>query len=290
MVGVGLATLVLGVIGLLNSFAAVADAARGSFGALAWTVPLAIDIGILVFSALDLVLARLDLRVVWLRLVPWSLVGVTVYLNIADERTWFGRIAHAALPAMWVVAVEIATHAVRIRAGLVSARRMDRIRRSRWLLAPLATTALWRRMVLWEVRSYPDALGRERSRLLALTRLQDEYGRVGWRWKAPRRERALYRLGELTPALPEAMETSAVPATPPAQSKRRTATRRPARQRTGRASTDTGTAVARLRAEHPDLSAAAIAERLGVTDRTVRRHLAANATAHQNPATEQQAS
>jgi DNA-binding CsgD family transcriptional regulator len=36
---------------------------------------------------------------------------------------------------------------------------------------------------------------------------------------------------------------------------------------------DTGIAVARLRARHPNLSAAEIAKRLGVTDRTVRRHL-----------------
>ncbi len=195
VVAVALATLVLGVIGLFNSFTAVADAAEGSFGAAAWTVPLAVDVGILVFSALDLVLARLDMRVAWLRLVPWSLVGVTIYLNVADETTWFGRIAHAALPAMWVVAVEVGTHAVRTRAGLASVRRMDRIRASRWLLAPFATAGLWRRMVLWETRSYPDALTRERSRLLALTGLQDAYGHIGWRWKAPRRDRALYRLG-----------------------------------------------------------------------------------------------
>jgi len=55
-------------------------------------------------------------------------------------------------------------------------------------------------MVLWEIRSYPDALARERARLLALTTLQDTYGRLAWRWRAPRRERALYRLGELAPA------------------------------------------------------------------------------------------
>lgn len=196
---VAAATLLLGVIGLVNSFHAVAEAAQASFGGLAWTVPLAVDVGILVFSALDLVLARLDMRVAWLRLLPWSLVAVTIYLNVADEPTWFGRIAHAVLPALWVVAVEVGTHAVRIRAGLGSMRRMDRIRTSRWLLAPASTVGLWRRMVLWEIRSYPDALTRERDRLLALTRLQDAYGRIGWRWNAPRRERALYRLGEHTP-------------------------------------------------------------------------------------------
>nr|BFE64982.1 hypothetical protein GCM10020063_095080 [Dactylosporangium thailandense] len=36
---------------------------------------------------------------------------------------------------------------------------------------------------------------------------------------------------------------------------------------------DTASAIARLRAKHPDMSAADIARRVGVTDRTVRRHL-----------------
>ncbi|GAB7041057.1 MULTISPECIES: DUF2637 domain-containing protein [Catenuloplanes] len=36
---------------------------------------------------------------------------------------------------------------------------------------------------------------------------------------------------------------------------------------------DTGSAVARLRERHPDMSAVEIARRVGVTDRTVRRHL-----------------
>jgi DNA-binding transcriptional ArsR family regulator len=38
---------------------------------------------------------------------------------------------------------------------------------------------------------------------------------------------------------------------------------------------DTASAVTRLRNRHPDMSAADIAARLGITDRTVRRHLAA---------------
>jgi DNA-binding transcriptional ArsR family regulator len=39
---------------------------------------------------------------------------------------------------------------------------------------------------------------------------------------------------------------------------------------------DTATAIARLRDRHPDMPAADIAARLGITDRTVRRHLATN--------------
>jgi hypothetical protein len=190
----------LGVLGFVNSFRAVSQAAAASFGRLAPTVPLGIDLAIAVFSAMDLVLARLDMRPRWVRLVPWTLTGATVYLNVAGQHTWFGRIAHAVFPALWVLAVSLAAHVIRIRAQLEAGTGMDRIRPSRWLLAPVSTARLWRRMVLWEIRSYPAALDRERTRLLALTDLQDAYGVLAWRWNAPRRTRALYRLGELAPA------------------------------------------------------------------------------------------
>ncbi|MFC9971835.1 DUF2637 domain-containing protein [Spirillospora sp. NPDC127200] len=207
---------VLGLLGFVNSFAAVAEAARPSFGWFAWTVPLGIDLGIAIFAALDIVLGRLDMRLRWLRLIPWTLTAATVYLNVADETSAFGRVAHAVLPCLWVLAVEIGAHVVRVRAGIESGTRMDRIRTSRWLLSPLRTAALWRRMVLWEIRSYRDALDRERSRLLTLTELQDAYGAVAWRWSAPRRVRTLYRLGELSPAVrvDESDERPAIAAPP----------------------------------------------------------------------------
>ena len=235
---------VLGLIGFANSFRAVADAARASFGPLAVTVPIGVDLGIAVFSALDIVLARLDLRPRWVRLVPWTLTAATVYLNITGQHTGFARVAHAVFPALWVIAVEVAAHVVRVRAGLAAGTAMDRIRPSRWLLAPVPTARLMRRMVLWEIRSYPDALRRERDRLLALTDLQDTYGRHAWRWRAPRRTRALYRLGELAPAstqpetCPWPRPAPALPAAParrapaPDGAPGRTRTRRPAAPRT----------------------------------------------------------
>ncbi len=194
--GPGAAAAALGVLGFVNSFRAVARAAVSSFGELAPTVPLGIDLAIAVFSAMDIVLARLDMRPRWVRLVPWSLTAATIYLNVADQASWFGRVAHAVFPALWVVAVSLAAHVIRVRAHLASGTAIDRIRLSRWVLAPAATALLWRRMVLWEIRSYPAALQRERARVLALTGLQDAYGVLAWRWRAPRRVRALYRLGE----------------------------------------------------------------------------------------------
>ena len=194
---------VLGAIGAVVSFASVARAVEPSFGRLAWTVPVGIDVGIAAFTGLDLLLARLGMRMRWLRLVPWVLVATTIYLNVAGEDELVAAVAHGVLPGLWVIAVEVGSHVVRMRAGLaeaVSERRMDRVRWSRWLLAPVSTLRLWRRMVLWETRSYPDALRRERERLLACTELQDRWGRWAWRWRAPRRARVLYRLGELAPA------------------------------------------------------------------------------------------
>jgi len=243
---------VLGLIGFANSFRAVADAARASFGPLAVTVPVGVDLGIAVFSALDIVLARLDLRPRWVRLVPWTLTAATVYLNVTGQHTGFARVGHAVFPALWVIAVEVAAHVVRVRAGLAAGTAMDQIRPSRWLLAPVPTARLMRRMVLWEIRSYPDALRRERDRLLALTDLQDAYGRHAWRWRAPRRTRALYRLGELAPAssqpetCPWPRPAPALPAAParrtprnapaprtaPAPESGRTRTRRPGAPRT----------------------------------------------------------
>jgi hypothetical protein len=212
----------LGLLGFVNSFTRVAAAARDSFGSLAFTVPVGIDVGIAVFSALDIVLARLDMRLPWLRLIPWSLTGATVYLNVAGETSVFGVVAHAILPALWVAAVEVAAHVIRTRAGLAAGTRMDSVRLSRWLLAPAPTARLWRRMVLWEVRSYPAALVRERDRILALTDLKDTYGPIAWRWKAPRRTKALYKLGELTPA-------ADLPALPGPQDDAETATKTPRR-------------------------------------------------------------
>lgn len=287
VVAVGIGVACLGLVGLINSFANVTAALRPAFGALAPTATLGIDLGIAVFATLGLVLAKLDMPLGWLRLVPWLLTAATIALNIAPERTWVGRLAHAVLPMLWVVAVDVGIHAVRVRTGLAAGRRMDTIRASRWLLAPVATVLLWRRMVLWEIRSYPDALAAERRRLLALTELKDSYGhlRIGhrkvrapwaWRWTAPRRERALHRLGEHAPAATQTNTEpgSGSPAQPPASPARRT-TRSARRHPTGGT---TGEAIARLLAENPDLTTAALAARLQVSTRTVRRHLAAMGT------------
>jgi hypothetical protein len=193
-------TSALGVGGFIISFERVNDAMRPYFGGLAWMVPIGVDLGIFVFTALDLLMAYRDLRSVWLRYVPRALVAVTIYLNVVGVEDLQGKVAHAVLPGLWVIAVEVAGLAARMVFGLATGRaRLERIRRSRWLLAPIATARLRRRMVLREETSFTAARDRDLAFELAKADMRDRYGPVSWRWKAPRRERLLLRRGEVAP-------------------------------------------------------------------------------------------
>lgn len=198
LVVVGMAAVGVGALGLASSFDSVsAAAARWGFGS-PWMLPVGIDIAIPVFTAANLLLIRMNMPLGWVRFVPWALTAVTCWLNIAAGHSLSAKVAHAAMPLLWVVLSEIAAHVYASRIGAVTGRRMEKIRRSRWLLAPLSTFALWRRMTLWEITSYSDALARERQRQLDRADLRQQHGRR-WRSKTPRRARVLLKLGELAP-------------------------------------------------------------------------------------------
>ncbi|OEV04010.1 hypothetical protein AN219_37585 [Streptomyces nanshensis] len=200
---VAVLAVAVGALGLASSFDAVADAAaRWGFGQ-PWMLPVGVDVSIPVFTAANLLLIRVDMPLSWVRFVPWALTLVTCWLNIAAGDTLSAKLAHGTMPLLWVVLSEIAAHVYGTRIGAVTGSRMERIRRSRWFLAFPSTFALWRRMVLWEIVSYRDALNRERERKLARADLREAHGR-GWRRKAPRRTAVLLKLGELAPqdALP----------------------------------------------------------------------------------------
>ncbi|MFE3741899.1 DUF2637 domain-containing protein [Streptomyces sp. NPDC059134] len=200
LAGVGaLAAAGVGALGLISSFDAVsAAAARWGFSE-AWMVPVGMDVSIPVFSVANLLLIRLDMALAWVRFVPWILTVVTCGLNVSAGHGLWAKVAHGTMPLLWVVFSEIGAHIYASRIGAVTGRRMDKIRASRWLLAFPSTFALWRRMTLWEVTSYADALARERERLLARAELRERHGRR-WRSQTPRRERVLLKLGELNPA------------------------------------------------------------------------------------------
>ncbi|MGW1917465.1 DUF2637 domain-containing protein [Streptomyces sp. NPDC002076] len=237
LAGVGaLAAAAVGALGLYASFDAVSLAAARWGFSNPHTLPIAIDIAIPVFTLANLLLVRLDMALAWVRFVPWVLTLVTCWLNIAAGHQLSAKVAHGTMPLLWVVFSEIGAHVYAVRIGAVTGRRMEKIRVSRWLLAPASTFLLWRRMTLWEVTSYTDALALEKERLLARADLRERYGR-SWRRHTPRRERVLLRLGELAPVAIDTKpdptpdpEPEQAPAEPKPEAPR-TPRRRPARSK-----------------------------------------------------------
>ncbi|WP_369377396.1 DUF2637 domain-containing protein [Streptomyces sp. cg36] len=188
----------VGGLGLAASFSSVSAAASRWGFKDPWMLPIGIDLAIPVFTVANLLLIRVGMPLAWVRWVPWGLTLVTCWLNIAAGESASARVAHGSMPLLWVVLGEVVAHVYAVRVGVATGTRMERVRRSRWLFAPCSTLLLWRRMVLWEITDYREALALEKDRQLVRAELRTVYGRF-WRRTAPRRDLVLLKLGELPP-------------------------------------------------------------------------------------------
>ncbi|WP_344901385.1 DUF2637 domain-containing protein [Actinomadura meridiana] len=186
----------LAVLGGLGSFTTIRQMAEPHFGGLAWIVPVGMDVGIFVLLAWDLLMEYLDLPWPVLRWVAWVYISGSVLVNVsAAHGSVAGSVMNAAMPALFITVVEGVRHLIRRWVGLTSVNRFERIPAARWFLAPLSSLLLWRRMVLWHITEYRQGLDLEHRHLLAVSQLQQDYGRWSWRWRAPLTDRlALKRL------------------------------------------------------------------------------------------------
>ncbi|HEY2287180.1 MAG TPA: DUF2637 domain-containing protein [Streptosporangiaceae bacterium] len=240
-----------------------------------------------------------------LRSGAYVVLALTVTANALGGASWAERVFLALPAALFGFLTEVRTRLALYehRAGHGD----DRLRLRLWLRHPIRTGRAW----LWLARQSAPAFGRaaaDRDRLRAArdaVRLA-----LPGQTRAARRARAgvLRELnaGRLTPAaavtasglltkpgVPElhraALMTAlgaSAPRTPRGHASGHGGGTGPdttrTRQRTSRP--DTASAIARLRDRHPDMSTADIAARLGITDRTVRRHLADQPAALPEPA------
>ena len=234
-----------------------------------------------------------------LRLGAYGLLALTIMANALGGASLAERVFLALPAALFGFLVE-----ARTRLALYHHRAAhgdDRLKLRLWLRHPARTFAAW----LWLARQSAPAFDRataERDQLRA--------ARDAMRMALPGRSRAVRRAragvlrelkagrlpaatavtasGLLTlpgvqelhrAALATSLGADLATLTPPPDTNPDTYpdTRRPRRRAPRR--TGTAAAVARLRTRHPDMSAADIAARLGVSDRTVRRHLATPAPA-----------
>uniref|UniRef100_A0AAU3GVW8 DUF2637 domain-containing protein n=1 Tax=Streptomyces sp. NBC_01401 TaxID=2903854 RepID=A0AAU3GVW8_9ACTN len=187
LIGVVVAGAVLiAAIGFAGSYAAVRELAEEKgFGEFSIVFPIGIDAGICVLLALDLLLTWMRIPFPLLRQTAWMLTAATIAFNGAAA--WpdpLGTGMHAVIPILFVVAVEAARHAVGRIADITADKHMEGVRLTRWLLSPVPTFKLWRRMKLWELRSYEQVIKLEQDRLIYQARLQARFGR-SWRRKAP---------------------------------------------------------------------------------------------------------
>jgi hypothetical protein len=195
--GVVAAVLALAGLGFIISFDTQTAALAPFFGGKAWMVPLGIDVGIVAFAALNLVLARINISMPWVRAVPGVLTAMTLYINVTAYDDLIARVAHVALPGLWIVASEVGTHVVKVRAGLAAGTRTESLGLARWLLSPITTVRLWRHMRLWGVKTAAKAREVESQRLEAKAALRYTYGPF-WRLSAPVQLLTSYRLCKLT--------------------------------------------------------------------------------------------
>ncbi|MFI5649615.1 DUF2637 domain-containing protein [Streptomyces anulatus] len=187
LIGVVIAGAVLiAAIGFAGSYAAVRELAEDKgFGKFSLVFPIGIDAGICVLLALDLLLTWMRIPFPLLRQTAWLLTAATIAFNGAAS--WpdpLGTAMHAVIPVLFVVSVEAARHAVGRIADITADKHMEGVRLTRWLLSPVPTFKLWRRMKLWELRSYEQVIKLEQDRLIYQARLQARFGR-NWRRKAP---------------------------------------------------------------------------------------------------------
>ncbi|MEU3253636.1 DUF2637 domain-containing protein [Streptomyces sp. NPDC006997] len=173
-------------IGFAGSYAAVRELAlEKGFGNFSYVFPIGIDAGICVLLALDLLLTWIRIPFPLLRQTAWLLTAATIAFNGAAA--WpdpLGVGMHGVIPILFVVSVEAARHAIGRIADITADKHMEGVRLTRWLLSPVPTFLLWRRMKLWELRSYEQVIKLEQERLVYQARLRSRFGR-SWRRKAP---------------------------------------------------------------------------------------------------------
>ncbi|MEW2374228.1 DUF2637 domain-containing protein [Streptomyces sp. NPDC006656] len=185
------AALVLSAVGLYLSFEHVAAYGyeRLHFQSLAkaqlFTV--GVDVGILILIAVDLLLAWLRRPIRWVRYPAWLLTGATIGLNGASAAPTSGDAwtvtdyvavgAHGLVPVLFIVIVEIGKTAIG-RVLTPDTGEGSGIPVERWILSPAATARLWRRMRLWEVPTYGEAVTLEQDRTVYRVMLEREYGSV----------------------------------------------------------------------------------------------------------------
>lgn len=182
--------LIVGLIGFAASYDNLRDlAVREGFGTLSPYVPIGIDAGIMVAYAADLRALRRGRPQPGLRRVGHTLTLATVVLNASTgggiSADPIRALYHAAMPCLFVFVVETTRGGIAKRSKVA----VEGIPAHRWLLFPMDSWRMYRRMRRWNITSYRRAVAMEQERTVYREMLDLAHKDKGGWTKAPADER-----------------------------------------------------------------------------------------------------
>ncbi|MEU5161245.1 DUF2637 domain-containing protein [Streptomyces sp. NPDC020875] len=201
----GAGGLVLAGIGFTGSYTTLKNLALGKgFGSFAYAFPIGIDAGILVLLALDLYMMRKRMPLPALRWTAHALTAATVAFNAAAPKgPWtddpLAAAMHGVIPVLFIVAVEAARHYIGRMADLLAGETpLGSVPLARWLLAPLSTARLARRMRLYHL-PYAEAVAQAQQIRIYRESLRQKYetSERSWRKAASPDELLPFKLAPL---------------------------------------------------------------------------------------------
>lgn len=209
----------IGFTGSYNTLRHLAEA-KG-FGTFSYAFPIGIDCGILVLLAMDLYLTRKRASLPLLRWMAHGLTAATVVFNAAapGKADPLSAAMHGIIPVLFIAAVEAARHYIGRMARLLAGQQeYGSPPLIRWLLAPIPTWRIWRRMRLWSLPSYEDVVARQKDVTIYRQMLKKRFGRLKWRFKTPADELLPIKMARFGLSVDEALE---IPAREAESSRRR---------------------------------------------------------------------
>lgn len=197
----GVGGLMLAGIGFTGSYNTLRHLAESKgFGTFSYAFPIGIDAGILVLLALDLYMMRKRMPWPILRWTAHGLTVATVVFNASAAgpitRDPLAASMHGAIPVLFVIAVEAARHYIGRMADLLAGDTpLGSVPLPRWILAPLSTARLARRMRLYNLPYKEVAAQHQQLRIYreGLRQKYDSHPR-GWRKAATPNEMLPFKL------------------------------------------------------------------------------------------------
>ncbi|MFJ9703409.1 DUF2637 domain-containing protein [Streptomyces fradiae] len=198
----GVGGLVLAGIGFTGSYDTLRNLAEDKgFGLFSYAFPIGIDAGILVLLALDLYMMRKRMPLPILRWAAHGLTAATVAFNAAAPKgPWtadaLAASMHGVIPVLFIIAVEAARHYIGRMADLLAGEApLGSVPLTRWILSPLTTPRLARRMRLYNL-PYKEVAAQHQQLRIYREGLRQKYdgNERGWRKAATANEMLPFKL------------------------------------------------------------------------------------------------